>query len=130
MLPVCRTPDDVYALPPFAVTCHDVEGCLDEFHAFHTLFRDCVIRREPRAHFFRSMVGPFSPLERKSLEPIAMQTEASSIRARQRGLSAAQWQAARMRTFLPGWRALSECTRRVQWAVLQPHFVISLLYSL
>ena len=53
MLPVCRTPDDVYAIPPFEVTCPDVEGLLDELHEFHTLFRDCFVRREPREHFFR-----------------------------------------------------------------------------
>src|SRR6266702_4162341 len=87
---------DVYAIPPFEVTCHDVEGFLDELHEFHTLFRDCFVRREPREHFFRSMVGQFSPLERKSVEPIAVQTEASSIRAMQRGISDAQWQDGRM----------------------------------
>src|SRR2546425_458775 len=96
MLPACRTPDDVYAIPPFEVTCHDVEGCLDELHEFHTLFRDCFVRREPREHFFRSMVGQFSTLERKSIEPIAVQTEASSIRAMQRGISDTQWQDERM----------------------------------
>ena len=96
MLPVCRTPDDVYAIPPFEVTCHDVEGFLDELHEFHTLFRDCFVRREPREHFFRYMVGQFSTLERKSIEPIAVQTEASSIRAMQRSLSDTQWNDARM----------------------------------
>ncbi len=96
MLPACRTPDDVYAIPPFEVTCHDVEGFLDELHEFHTLFRDCFVRREPREHFFRSMVGQFSTLERKSIEPIAVQTDASSIRAMQRGISDAQWQDERM----------------------------------
>jgi len=96
MFPVCRTPDDVYAIPPFEVTCPDVEGLLDELHEFHTLFQDCFVRREPREPFLRSMVGQCSTLERKSLEPIAVQTEASSIRAMQRGISDAQWQEERM----------------------------------
>src|SRR5207244_13603249 len=91
-----RTPDDVYAIPPFEVTCEDVEGFLDELREFHALFRDCFVRREPREHFFRYMVGQFSSLERKSIEPIAVQTEASSIRAMQRSLSDAQWQDERM----------------------------------
>jgi SRSO17 transposase len=97
MLPVCRTPDDVYAIPPFEVTCEDVEGFLDELGEFHALFRDCFVRREPREHFFRYMLGQFSSLERKSIEPIAVQTEASSIRAMQRSLSDTQWHDARMR---------------------------------
>lgn len=96
MLPACRTPDDVYAIPPFEVTRHDVEGFLDELHEFHTLFRDCCVRREPREHFFRSRVGQFSTLERKSIAPIAVQTDASSIRAMQRGISDAQGQDERM----------------------------------
>src|SRR2546428_1974737 len=96
MLPVCRTPDDVYAIPPFEVTCEDVEGFLDELREFHALFRDVSGRREPREHFFRSMVGPSSTLERKSIEPIAVQTDASSIRAMQRGISDAEWQDERM----------------------------------
>ena len=96
MLPVCRTPDDVHAIPPFEVTCEDVEGFLDELGEFHALFRDCFVRREPREHFFRYMVGQFSSLERKSIEPIAIQTEASSIRAMQRSLSDTQWNDARM----------------------------------
>jgi SRSO17 transposase len=86
----------VYTIPPFEVTCHDVEGFLEELHEFHTLFRDCFVRREPREHFFRSMVGQCSTLERKSIEPIAVQTDASSVRAMQRGISDAQWQDERM----------------------------------
>jgi SRSO17 transposase len=37
------------------------------------------------------MVGQFSPLARKSIEPIALQTEATSVRAMQRGISTGQW---------------------------------------
>src|SRR5712692_12116659 len=42
------------------------------------------------------MVGQFSTLERKSIEPIAVKTDASSIRAMQRGISDAQWQDERL----------------------------------
>jgi SRSO17 transposase len=100
MLPVGRTPDDVYAMPPFEVTWEDVEGFLDELGEFHALFRDCCVRREPREPFFRSMVGQCSSLERTSIEPIAVQTEASSIRAMPRSLSDTQWNdARRLRTY-------------------------------
>jgi SRSO17 transposase len=37
------------------------------------------------------MMGQFSALERKSIEPIALQTQATSIRAMQRGLSDTAW---------------------------------------
>jgi SRSO17 transposase len=92
-----RIADDVYAIPQFEVTAHEVEGFLDELRRFHARFRDCFRLREPREHFFRYMVGQFSTLERKSVEPIAVQTEATSIRAMQRRLSEVPWDDARMR---------------------------------
>jgi SRSO17 transposase len=91
LLPACRTAGDIYAIPQFDVASSDVEGFLDELRDFHAAFRECFGRSEPREHFWRYMVGQFSPLERKSIEPIAVQTEASSVRAMQRWLSADQW---------------------------------------
>jgi SRSO17 transposase len=91
MLPVCRTAGDIYAIPQCTIEASDVEGFLDELHDFHTAFRHCFRRSEPRDHFFRYMVGQFSPLARQSIEPIALQTEATSVRAMQRGISTGQW---------------------------------------
>src|SRR5262245_16739415 len=96
MLPQCRTPSDVYTLPHFDVNASEVEGFLDELHAFHAAFRDCFGRSEPRDHFFRYMIGQFSTLERKSIEPIAIQVNASSVRAMQRGISDVSWDEPRM----------------------------------
>lgn len=96
MLPICRMPEDVYAVPQFEVTSRDVDGFLEELREFHALFRDCFARSEPRAHFWRYMVGQFSTLERKSIEPIAVQTAATSVRAMQRGMSDVQWDATRL----------------------------------
>jgi SRSO17 transposase len=73
-----------------------VDGFLEELREFHALFQDCFARSEPRAHFWRYMVGQFSTLERKSIEPIARQTEATSVRAMQRGMSDVQWDETRM----------------------------------
>jgi SRSO17 transposase len=97
MLPACRTAGDRPDPPPFELTPHDVEGFVDELHRFHARFRHCFGRSEPRDHFLRYMMGQFSALERKSIEPIALQTQASSIRAMQRSLSDAYWDDAQMR---------------------------------
>lgn len=97
MLPDCRTPGDLYAPPPFALTPDDVEGFVKELRRFHARFRHCFGRSEPRDHFFRYMMGQFSSLERKSIEPIALETQATSIRAMQRSLSDTQWDDAQMR---------------------------------
>jgi SRSO17 transposase len=64
---------------------------MDELRGFHTAFRDCFARQEPRDQFFPSMVGQFSPLARQSIEPIALQVEGGKVRARPRLVSAALW---------------------------------------
>lgn len=46
-------------------------------------FQDCFARREPREHFSRYMGGQFSALERKSIEPMALEVEGGNIRAMQ-----------------------------------------------
>jgi SRSO17 transposase len=46
---------------------------------------------EPRAHFFDSLVGQCSALERKSIEPMALQVEGGSVRGLQRFLSESVW---------------------------------------
>lgn len=97
MLPACRTPGELDDVPPCDLTPNDVEGFVDELRCFHARFRQCFGRSEPRDHFFRYMMGQCSALERKSIEPIALQTQATSIRALQRSLSDVAWDDAQMR---------------------------------
>jgi SRSO17 transposase len=96
MLPACRTEGDVFPLPQFTLTPHDIEGFMDELHGFPTAFRDCFARREPWDHFFHYMVGQFSDLDRKSIEPMALRVEGGNVRAMQRGISDALWDDAQM----------------------------------
>ncbi|UCG11004.1 MAG: IS701 family transposase [Deltaproteobacteria bacterium] len=91
MLPECRTNGDVFAIPKFSIEKGDVEGFLNELKAFHGEFRDCFSRSEPRENFFRYMVGQFSELERKSIEPIALSVEGGRVRSMQRAISDAPW---------------------------------------
>src|SRR6266699_7251751 len=91
MLPAHRTEDEGFSLPQFALTPCDVDGFLDELQAFHDQFRGCFARSEPRAHFFDYMVGQFSTLERKSIEPMALQVEGGTIRGLQRFISDVRW---------------------------------------
>ena len=96
MLPACRTADETFAIPQFALTRSDIDPFLDELHGFHTAFRACFTRQEPRDQFFHYMVGQFSALERKSIEPIALQVEGGKVRAMQRLVSEALWDEAAM----------------------------------
>ncbi len=91
MLPVCRTEGDRFSIPTFDVTVGDVDGFMDELRTFQSAFHDCFERSEPRMHFFDYMVGQFSELERKSIEPMALKVEGGNIRGMQRFISDVTW---------------------------------------
>ena len=91
MLPACRTDSEGFAIPPFDIVPSDVEGFIEELWEFQSAFHDCCARSEPRAHFFDSMVGQCSKLERKSIEPMALQVEGGTIRGMQRFISDVVW---------------------------------------
>jgi SRSO17 transposase len=87
----------LFTVPTFDLTPHDVDGFLDELQAFHAQFRHCFVRSEPREHFFHYMVGQFSELERKSIEPMALEVEGGNVRGMQRLISDDSWKEAEMR---------------------------------
>src|SRR6516162_2373913 len=97
MLPACRTAGDEFAIPTFDLTPRDVARFTDELQEFQGLFHDCFPRSEPRAHFFAYMVGQLSPLERKSIEPMALRVPGGSVRGLQRCLSEVPWDEEHMR---------------------------------
>src|SRR5262245_66392855 len=96
MLPAYRTAGEPFAIPQFALTRSDIDAFMDELRGFHTAFRGCFARQEPRDQFFNYMVGQFSALERKSIEPMALQVEGGKVRAMQRLVSEALWDEAAM----------------------------------
>jgi SRSO17 transposase len=97
MLPACRTEGETFAMPQLDLSPSDVEGFVAELQAFHEVFADCFTRPEPREHFFRYMVGQFSDLECKSIEPMALEVEGGNVRAMQRLISDAMWDEDQMR---------------------------------
>src|SRR5215831_2699003 len=97
MLPACRTAGEPFALPQFARTQSDIDSFMDELRGFHTAFRACCARQEPRDQFFNYLVGQCSALERTSIEPMALQVEGGKVRAMQRLVSDALWDEDAMR---------------------------------
>jgi SRSO17 transposase len=97
MLPACRTDSEGFAIPIFDLTPPDVEGLLEELWEFQANFHDCFPRSETRAHFFDYMVGQLSPLERKSIEPMALHVQGGTIRGLQRFISDVPWDEEHMR---------------------------------
>lgn len=97
MLPACRTAGGEFAIPTFDLTPSDVAGFSDELQEFQSLFHDCFPRSESRAHFLDYMVGQLHPLERKSIEPIALHLPGGKVRGLQRFLSDVVWDDEHMR---------------------------------
>lgn len=91
MLPDIRNENDLYSIPVFSVEKEDVADFAGELNAFHAEFADCFQRSEPRKNFFQYMAGQLSEIERKSIEPIALNIENGKVRAIQRTISETKW---------------------------------------
>jgi len=91
MLPECRSEEYLFSIPKYNVKSEDVDGFMNELNGFHEIFKDCFHRSESREHFLKYMVGQFSELERKSIEPIALNVKDGKVRAMQRFISDAEW---------------------------------------
>jgi SRSO17 transposase len=91
MLPQIRNDEHLFSIPKFDVKKEDIENFHNELKGFHDVFRDCFSRSESRDHFFKYMVGQFSELERKSIEPIALAVEDGNIRGMQHFVSDVIW---------------------------------------
>ena len=91
MLPECRQEEYLFSVPKFDVASSDVESFVDELRCFHDEYRDCFHRSETRENVFHYMVGQFSKLERKSIEPIALAVEDAKVRTMQRAVSGTNW---------------------------------------
>ena len=91
MLPVIRCDEHLYSVPKFDLGKGDIKDFKNELSGFHEQFADCFQRSESRSHFFKYMAGQFSPIERKSIEPIALAVRDGNVRAMQRFVSDAPW---------------------------------------
>jgi SRSO17 transposase len=91
MLPECRIHDDPYQIPKFDLERDDIENFIEEFQGFHEQFQDCFSRQEPRNNFYQYMAGQLSQLERKSIEPIALNVKDAKVRAMQFFVSNVIW---------------------------------------
>jgi len=91
MLPEIRQNEFLFSVPKFDIDKNDVDGFLNELVGFHENFSDCFSRSESRKHFYLYMSGQFSALERKSIEPIALNIDGGNVRMMQRFVSDAVW---------------------------------------
>ena len=87
MLPEIRNKEHLFPVPRFTVAKGDVKDFIRERKGFHEVFIGCFHRSESRDHFFLYMVGQSSEVERKSIEPIALNVEDGNVRPMQRFIS-------------------------------------------
>lgn len=91
MVPETRTFDGSFPIPKLLIDKEDIAKFSQEFRGFHTQFADCFSREEPRASFAQYMAGQMSQLERKSIEPIALNVENATVRSMQHFISEVAW---------------------------------------
>jgi len=91
MLPRCRCLDEPYPVPKFSLVEQDVKTLAHQLREFLTEFEECFSRSEPRENLHRYLVGQFSQIERKSIEPIALRVEGGEVRSMQRFISDVVW---------------------------------------
>ena len=91
MLPEIRNRDTIFSIPKFSLGKEEVEGFIDELQGFHEEFQDCFSRSESRDNFFRYTVGRLSKLERKSIEPIALNIQGGNVRSMQKFVTDVVW---------------------------------------
>lgn len=97
MLPACRKEGYLYTIPECRIETPDVKAFVEELKRFHGKFADCFVRSEPRDNFYHYMVGQLSQLERKSIEPIAVNVSGKeTVRSMQRLVSGAVWDESNM----------------------------------
>ncbi len=91
MFPDIRSQGEPFSIPPFDLVPSEIDGFMDALRTFQSAFHDGFSRRESRAHFLTYMVGQFSHLDRKSIEPMALAVEGGNIRGMQRLISDVTW---------------------------------------
>jgi SRSO17 transposase len=96
MLPQIRNDAGIYPTPGFWVDEVDVERFMDELREYSGSFADCFARSEPRENFLRYLVGQLSPIERKSIEPMALHVEGAKVRTMQGSITDALWNEEKM----------------------------------
>ena len=91
MVPENRIQDGTFPIPKLFIDKEDIAKFVEEFRGFHAQFADCFSREEPRESFAQYMAGQMSQLERKSIEPIALNVENATVRSMQHFISSVVW---------------------------------------
>src|SRR5438067_9784774 len=77
--------------PQLDLSPAEVEGLPEEVVAYHAHFAPLFAREEQRHWALKYLEGQLSPLERKSIEPMAAALEGGNVQAMQQFISTGAW---------------------------------------
>jgi SRSO17 transposase len=77
--------------PPLELTPEEVAALADELVHYHAAFADLYYRKEQAHWGFKYLQGLMLPLERKSIEPMALALEGGNVQAMQQFIGQGQW---------------------------------------
>jgi SRSO17 transposase len=89
-------PGGFFDIPKLSTQICSAKEFHDELDGFQREFQDCFLRSEPRKSFFVYLSGLLSNLEKKSIEPLALETGCGTVRSMQRFVSDVPWDEERM----------------------------------
>ncbi len=78
--------------PVMKLVPEDVHALLEELQSYHTEFSPLFQRRDQAEWAHKYMQGQMLPLERKSIQPMAMAVEGGNVQAMQQFMSQSPWQ--------------------------------------
>ena len=80
------------APPPLELSPEDIAGLADELVEYHAAFADLYYRKEQAHWGLQYLQGLMLPIERKSIEPMALALEGGDVQAMQQFIGQGQWQ--------------------------------------
>ena len=90
------------APPPLELSPQEIAALADALVAYHAAFADLYSRKEQAQWGLQYLQGLMLPLERKSIEPMALALEGGDVQAMQQFIGQGQWQEAAL--LQPHWR--------------------------
>jgi SRSO17 transposase len=82
---------DQRGAPPLHLTPQEIEALADELVHYHAVFAELYYRKEQAHWGYRYLQGLMLPIERKSIEPMALALDGGDIQAMQQFIGQSQW---------------------------------------
>jgi SRSO17 transposase len=80
------------APPPLDLTPQEIAALADELVHYHAAFADLYYRKEQAHWGYQYLQGLMLPIERKSIEPMALTLDGGNVQAMQQFIGQGQWQ--------------------------------------